>query len=559
MRLTNYLGKLGTTVLLSFLNKRTVELLKHLNFLEKTTSTRLAKMVINSVGESQFILKKKYREELINTLNKKEAAKLTNEFTKKEIVKPYLYLKKLNIKKNSKEFKIFQDFFEIQEIKETTRKKDIEIYKIKDAHIENEEISPFYPLFKHQIDACAGCLNFLKSENPRAFLHMPTGSGKTRTAINVMCNLLRENSKNFVTIWLANKEELCDQAFLEFEKAWQILGNQKIKVFKHFGGERSNLDKINKYSEDNVAVVFSSLDMMHEDVTRNIGAVLNLSHKIGLVIMDEAHLTIAKTYKTIIELLAAKDKTPILGMSATPGRSYRDVSQDLELKNFYYGNKVSLQIENSKDAIKWLVRNKYLAKAERIKIDYEADLATLFTIPEINDEIERIKSGKDYSKKFRDKISSDNERLELILDLIKSESKTGEKIIVFASSMPNAIAIGDLLNIEGIKAATITSKTDSIIRRQNIDLFKNTNQINILINYDVLTTGFDAPKAKIAIIARPTTSIVLYHQMTGRVARGKKQGGNETCKILTVIDKNLPGYKDLSDSFYFWEDIWDAV
>jgi len=145
------------------------------------------------------------------------------------------------------------------------------------------------------------------------------------------------------------------------------------------------------------------------------------------------------------------------------------------------------------------------------------------------------------------------------LDLIKSESKTGEKIIVFASSMPNAIAIGDLLNIEGIKAATITSKTDSIIRRQNIDLFKNTNQINILINYDVLTTGFDAPKAKIAIIARPTTSIVLYHQMTGRVARGKKQGGNETCKILTVIDKNLPGYKDLSDSFYFWEDIWDAV
>ena len=105
-----------------------------------------------------------YSEELINTLNKKEAAKVTNEFTKKEIVKPYLYLKKLNIKKNSKEFKIFQNFFEIQEIKEAARKKDLEVYKIKDTHIEDEEISPFYPLFKHQIDACAGCLNFLKSE-----------------------------------------------------------------------------------------------------------------------------------------------------------------------------------------------------------------------------------------------------------------------------------------------------------------------------------------------------------------------------------------------------------
>jgi hypothetical protein len=36
MQLTNYLGKLGTTVLLSFLNKRTVELLKHLkNLIER--------------------------------------------------------------------------------------------------------------------------------------------------------------------------------------------------------------------------------------------------------------------------------------------------------------------------------------------------------------------------------------------------------------------------------------------------------------------------------------------------------------------------------------------
>ncbi len=558
MKLANYLGKLGNTSLLSFLNKRTEELLKHLNYLEKITPIKLAKIVIKSIGENQFILKKKYREELINTINKKEATELTRKLTQKNIIEPYKFLKNLPFKKNSKEFKIFQNFFEIQLIKETTIQKETEMYKIKDGHLENEEISTFYPLFKHQIDACADCLNILKSENPRAFLHMPTGSGKTRTAINVMCNLLRENSKEFVVVWLANKEELCDQAFTEFEKAWQILGNQKIKIFKHFGGEKSNLVKINKYCEDNVAVIFSSLDMMYEDVTRNISSVLNLSHKIGFVIMDEAHLTIAKTYKTIIEILASKEKTSILGMSATPGRSYRDVSQDLELKNFYHGNKVSLKIGKSKDIIKWLVQNKYLAKAKIEKINYEADLAKLFTVQELNNEIERINSGKDYSKKFRDKISNDNERLELTLDLIKSESKTNEKIIVFASSMPNAIAIGDILNIEGIKAATITSKTDPIIRRRDLNLFKNTNKINILVNYDVLTTGFDAPKAKIAIIARPTTSIVLYHQMIGRVARGKKQGGNDSCKILTVVDKNLPGYKDLSDSFYFWEDIWNG-
>ena len=58
---------------------------------------------------------------------------------------------------------------------------------------------------------------------------MPTGSGKTRTAINVMCSLLRQTTKDFVIVWLANKEELCDQAFEEFFKAWQILGIKQLK------------------------------------------------------------------------------------------------------------------------------------------------------------------------------------------------------------------------------------------------------------------------------------------------------------------------------------------
>ena len=87
--------------------------------------------------------------------------------------------------------------------------------------------------------------------------------------------------------------------------------------------------------------------------------------------------------------------------------------------------------------------------------------------------------------------------------------------------------------------------------------YNKNSGLNILINYDVLTTGFDAPKTKIAIISRPTTSIVLYHQMIGRVVRGEKQGGNKACKVLTVVDTFLPGYKNLSDSFYFWEDIWN--
>jgi superfamily II DNA or RNA helicase len=230
----------------------------------------------------------------------------------------------------------------------------------------------------------------------------------------------------------------------------------------------------------------------------------------------------------------------------------------MELKNFYYSQKVGLKIEGKKNVINWLIKNKYLAKADMKRVDFETDLAKLFTKKEIEMELERIREGKDYSKSFRKKLSNDNERAEFIINLIKDESKSGEKIIVFAGTKDNAIAISDILNINGINSASITSVTDSELRRNSIEKFKKSNSgLNILVNYDVLTTGFDAPKTKIAIIARPTTSIVLYHQMIGRVVRGEKQGGNKTCKVLTVVDTYLPGYKNLADSFYFWEDIWN--
>ena len=51
----------------------------------------------------------------------------------------------------------------------------------------------------------------LKRPIKKVLLHMPTGSGKTRTAINLVCEKLK-NEKNYLVIWLAHTEELCQQA-----------------------------------------------------------------------------------------------------------------------------------------------------------------------------------------------------------------------------------------------------------------------------------------------------------------------------------------------------------
>ena len=80
----------------------------------------------------------------------------------------------------------------------------------------------------------------------------------------------------------------------------------------------------------------------------------------------------------------------------------------------------------------------------------------------------------------------------------------------------------------------------------------------MLVNFGVLTTGFDAPAASAALIARPTKSLVLYSQMVGRVIRGPLAGGTERCEIVTVVDTTLPGFGDVADAFMNWEDVWST-
>jgi superfamily II DNA or RNA helicase len=67
--------------------------------------------------------------------------------------------------------------------------------------------------------------------------------------------------------------------------------------------------------------------------------------------------------------------------------------------------------------------------------------------------------------------------------------------------------------------------------------------LRVLCNHSVLTTGFDAPRTDLLLIARQVKSPVSYMQMVGRGLRGPRNGGTETCTILTVLD-NLGRFRE---------------
>jgi superfamily II DNA or RNA helicase len=145
--------------------------------------------------------------------------------------------------------------------------------------------------------------------------------------------------------------------------------------------------------------------------------------------------------------------------------------------------------------------------------------------------------------------------LKILLEIIKMANQD-RKIIVFACSVEHAKLLSNILNFKGYPAAAITSSTPDSQRHKFVHMFRESQELNILTNYGVLTTGFDVPRANVAVITRPTKSVVLYSQMIGRVMRGPKVGGNERCSVIYVSDE-LPGANlSMAESFNFWEDIW---
>lgn len=172
-------------------------------------------------------------------------------------------------------------------------------------------------------------------------------------------------------------------------------------------------------------------------------------------------------------------------------------------------------------------------------------------------DLKRINEELDIPPYILHRLEEDEQRnLRIILEL-EILTQRHQRIIVFAISVNHAQIITSVLRLRGYNAIALTGKTPKTERQTIIKGFKDDSpEPQILCNYGVLTTGFDAPKTSAAVIARPTKSLVLYSQMVGRAIRGLKAGGNATAEIITVVDSQMPGFGSVSDAFNNWEDVW---
>tara|TARA_X000000950_G_scaffold188199_1_gene227585 strand:+ start:177 stop:1799 length:1623 start_codon:yes stop_codon:yes gene_type:complete len=540
MNIKTLLLRLGSEKLVKLIDN---EIFKVLQLRNKKLSNQknLIDVILLLNSEKKLLTEKISRDLLIDALKQSEA-EIIGKLFKINSQNIWKSLKDLNFK-NKKILELFLSIFEIKIENKI-------VIKNEEDKTNPNQIEPLYSLFNHQINVLNKVNEILNKTNKRVLLHMPTGAGKTRTAINLICDYLKKNKIGLV-VWLAHTEELCQQASDEFNRAWGIIGNKKINSYKLFKDLRFDIEKINK------GFVVLSLDYAYSLTKRAQNKFFNLARNTNFVVMDEAHMSVAKSYKQVLNILVNKD-TNLVGLTATPGRAQILDDENKKLANFYYKQKATLEVEGYKNPVHFLQDKGYLAKVKNEKLETSIDISRIFSLKERKYEENRLKQGHDLSSAFIKKLSSNEKRINMIIEKAIAENKNPKnKIIIFAGSLDSANYINKILKMENINCAIVTGETNSIERRNSIEMFKDTaSGLNIIINFGVLTTGFDAPKSNVAIIGRPTQSVTLYSQMIGRVMRGKKAGGNEICKVVTVKDP-IYGFRDMSESFEYWEELWD--
>ena len=414
---------------------------------------------------------------------------------------------------------------------------------------------------------------------------MPTGTGKTYLLTAVIDSFVSNNPMEKVWI-VAHRRELVSQI-------------------------DDTVRKFHSYSASNTSSLLSSVKAMSiQWLMRHYD---EIEEEPGMIVIDEAHHALAKTYKEMWERFP---KAKFLGLTATPCR--------LNGKGFTDLFDVLVQ--------SWSVPE-FISKGRLATYDFVSIKSDGVT-QRLIDSLQKRGADGDYQNKEMDMLLNKKPSIERLYQSLEEFGKD-RKGIVYAINISHANAIAEFYREHGIAAVAIDSKTPASERRMLIERFKASSlsfskitpslftlkegstshpdpltlrgeggnrptrcseplrskvggpskvspdcagwdrltdtclragdglgatclraadglaPIQVLVNVDIFSEGFDCPDVEFVQLARPTLSLAKYLQMVGRglrVAKGKKN---------CVIIDNVGLYRVFGLPSQVWN--WNAM
>ena len=382
----------------------------------------------------------------------------------------------------------------------------------------------------------------------RGMISMPTGSGKTRVAVQSIVEAIREDGFNGGILWVADRDELCEQAVEAWRQVWSSEGTEAtpLRISRMWAGQPQPLPT------GDMHVIVATIQTLTAKIGRQPDSHEFLAD-FKLLVFDEAHRSVAPTFTSVMQELGLTrwrrpDEPFLIGLTATPYRGY-DEAETQRLVNRYGSNRLdsgTFASDDPEDVIQELQEMRVLARADHATIE-----GGRFSLS--NDELRQAGEVPWLPRSVEDRIARDTDRTQRIIQAYPERIDPEWPTLIFATSVEHSQTVASLLTSMGIKARAVSGSTETSVRRRVVEQFRS-GEVKALVNYGVFREGFDAPKTRAIIVARPVYSPNLYFQMIGRGLRGIRNGGNHRCLILNVMDNidNFERRLAFSDLDWLW-------
>lgn len=233
---------------------------------------------------------------------------------------------------------------------------------------------------------------------------------------------------------------------------------------------------------------------------------------VTLVIVDEAHRALAKSYRDVFE---AYPEAAHLGFTATPyrgdGRGLGDVYRELHVVT----------------TPRALMGDGFLSEPRVFSHPKRADLSKVQTV------------AGDYDQR---ELAEACDKRELVGSIVEHWHRhlQGVRTVAFSVNVAHAVRIAEEFRAAGVPAESLDGETHPEARAAILARLDRGETL-VVANCNVLTEGWDQPSAKGCILAAPTKSRAKYIQQAGRVLR---PWGGVTPVILDhagcVLEHDLP-------------------
>ena len=325
----------------------------------------------------------------------------------------------------------------------------------------------------------------------RGMISMPTGSGKTRVAVQAIVEAMRDDDFRGGVLWVADRDELCEQAVEAWRQVWSSLGAQgsRLRISRMWAGQTRPLPT------SELHVVVATIQTLYARFSAE-GDEYDFLSDFKLVVFDEAHRSIAPTFTSVMRALGLtrlqRAGEPFqLGLTATPYRGH-DEAETGRLVRRYGSNRLDAGAFSSDDpqaVIRELQDMGVLAQADHETIEggtFPADMLS----PQ---ELEQAKSSPWLPQSVEDRIAGSVERTQRIIKAYETHVHPDWPTLIFATSVEHARTLAALLTQQGIRSRAVSGETEAATRRRVVEEFRS-GEIKALVNYGVFREASMRPR-----------------------------------------------------------------